>query len=165
MNQATEEKQPREAEGEKPIVENEEVAETSFESTVSEDVADAHNHLLNLLKTIRRKDPAFDFYMIPTTTAAERDVVYRATMYFARLGPRSTPPPYATVLENLDPNISMIGNGTVVAPVSARFASGKQIGNFLEFLEAHKGPLGWVGNPIVRFYCRIENSRYFPVRY
>ena len=116
---------------------------------------------IDAIAEVQQEDPKFDYYMVPTTTQQQRDHVFRAAVYVVGRPPKSTSPAYATVVQALDADLSIAGNGTAQLPKVLRFASGKQIGNFLHFIQEHSAVI-WNGlQPGVRMHCRIEDSQYF----
>jgi hypothetical protein len=106
-------------------------------------------------------DPKFEYYMDPATTQQQRDIVFQSAIFFVGRPPKTTSPPYATVVQALNIIFSVSGNGNAQQPISLRFASGKQIGNFLHFIQAHANVI-WNGlPPAVRMHCKVEDSEYF----
>lgn len=104
------------------------------------------------------------------TTAAQRDEVFRAFMYFVNRSARSKPPQYDTVVANL-PQFGLTGIPTADRPLSLRIASGQQLGYLLRFLERH-APTIWedaaneIGDPkFTRFFLSIEGKGYFSMNY
>ncbi len=124
-------------------------------------------HLSRKLKQVAGldSDPKFDLYFEEATSQAQRNAVFQAIMYFVARPPRSTSPPYATVAAALNEHYSLAANMTQDAPLEIRFASGKQIGNLFSFLESHKAVIWGVGASEIRFWCRIEGSEFYPVRF
>ena len=139
------------------------VVDSGFEQEQS-----SHQQLLwDLIQSTKQKDPKFDFYFPQNTTQAQRDIVFRAIMYFVSRPPRSTAPPYVTVVGELSPAFTLNLNGDHVNPITVRFPSGKQIGNCLRFLDDHSHVIWNDGAPLgqIVMHCRIENSNFFPIRH
>lgn len=145
--------------------------DTSFEvdSDLEEHEASSSHRpsLWDLIQSTKKKDPKFDFYFPPNTTQAQRDIVFRAIMYFVSRPPRSTAPPYATVVGELSPAFTLNLNGDQLNPITVRFPSGKQIGNCLRFLDDHSNVIWNGGAPSGRIvmHISIENSAFFPFRH
>jgi hypothetical protein len=84
-------------------------------------------------------------------------------MFYVNRPPRSASPAYANVAALLDSDAQMIGSGTANEPKHLRFASGKQIGNLIWFLQTHAPVLFPNEEPVVRFYASVEGSQFFAV--
>jgi hypothetical protein len=85
-------------------------------------------------------------------------------MYYVGRPPRSTSPEYNIVVNALDPDFMLGSNKTQQQPLVVRFGSGKQIFNLLWFLDLHKQTIWGIDVPQqVRFQCRVEQSKYYPV--
>jgi len=112
----------------------------------------------------REEDPKVELFFSEETTQAQRNIVFQAIMYFVEQAPHARSD-YKTIVAGLNNDFILATNQTRESPMAVRIASGKQIGNFISFLEAYKVVI-WGNAPVsIRLWCRIEGSDFFPLRY
>ena len=93
----------------------------------------------------------------------ERNVVFQAIMYFVTQSPDSELPPYKTVADNLNRNFRVKDNGSAEYPITVKFNSGLQIGNFIKFLHLHSAIIWDPQHESEKLYIRINDSQYYPL--
>ena len=74
-------------------------------------------------------------------------------------------PPYKTVSDSLNRNFRVKDNGSSDNPITVRFSSGLQIGNFIKFLQLHAAMIWDSEIESEKFFIRVNNSEYFSLRF
>jgi len=113
-------------------------------------------------KSVGDQDPNVEFYMqaAPTNTAAQRNHVFQGMSFFAGRSVKA-----ANVANPvLNAMFGLLADGTAAAPGNIRFASGKQIANFLSWIQNHANAIyGAAHVPGLKMHMRVDGSNYFEI--